>query len=379
MFNTIKLILGMIASISFHSRGSSNENIWLIGERKAEAKDNGFHLFKYIRIKHPEEKLYYVIDGGSPQKHRVEQYGQVINHNSLQHYIAFFRATILIMPFERSTFPNSSIIWYWYRLKLLRKKTAFLQHGVTKEKQDHYAYNNRFKFDLFVCSAKEEHEFVCSELNYPKSVAKCLGMARYDALIDTHKSNKIFYMPTWRAWMVNYGEREFQESDYYKGISSLLESNELMQLLENFDGEMVVYLHDAFQKNFGGLIKSKNRRVTIAEVGKHDVQELLKDSAVMITDFSSAVFDFAYMGKPVVYYQFDREDYYSKHFIEGYFDYIEHGFGPVCESPRAVIQSLEEIFASNKEGALYKSRCQSFFPINDRKNCLRNYEAIKSL
>src|SRR5699024_11746181 len=41
--------------------------------------------------------------------------------------------------------------------------------------------------------------------------------------------------------------------------------------------------------------------------GEVDVQYVLKASAMMITDYSSVVFDCSFLNKPVVYYQFDRK------------------------------------------------------------------------
>ncbi|MEX6101942.1 CDP-glycerol glycerophosphotransferase family protein [Mammaliicoccus sciuri] len=34
---------------------------------------------------------------------------------------------------------------------------------------------------------------------------------------------------------------------------------------------------------------------------------LFKESKLMITDYSSVAFDFSFLEKPVIYYQFDRD------------------------------------------------------------------------
>ena len=38
-----------------------------------------------------------------------------------------------------------------------------------------------------------------------------------------------------------------------------------------------------------------------------DVQHLLATSAVLVTDFSSVAWDFSFLRRPVLYFQFDRE------------------------------------------------------------------------
>lgn len=43
-----------------------NKSIWLISERGTDARDNGYHFFRYLREKHPEIECYYVITKDSP-------------------------------------------------------------------------------------------------------------------------------------------------------------------------------------------------------------------------------------------------------------------------------------------------------------------------
>ena len=63
-------------------------------------------------------------------------------------------------------------------------------------------------------------------------------------------------------------------------------------------------------------------------------QDLFRSSSLLVTDYSSVFFDFAYLKKPVIYYQ--REDDY--HYNEGYFDYESMGFGEVIGDEDALIE-----------------------------------------
>ena len=62
-----------------------------------------------------------------------------------------------------------------------------------------------------------------------------------------------------------------------------------------------------------------NKRIKIASTEEYDVQTVLKESAYLITDYSSISFDFAYMKKPLCYFQFDYAEFREKHYPEGYF------------------------------------------------------------
>ena len=91
-----------------------------------------------------------------------------------------------------------------------------------------------------------------------------------------------------------------------------------------------------------------------------DIQNLLKDSALMITDYSSVFMDFAYMEKPEIYFQFDEDQFRSTHYAKGYFDYKKdeiiglcqryHCRAYICVNPKPVLNvlfSLQSIVMEN--------------------------------
>ena len=123
-----------------------------------------------------------------------------------------------------------------------------------------------------------------------------------------------------------------------------------------------------------------NKIVTVLKYEDETVQNLIKESSILITDYSSVFFDFAYLKKPLVYYQFDEDSFNDTHYDKGYFDYRKDGFGDVCNKEEEVIASL---FRIKQEGfdvpKRYLQRTNIFFPSNDRNNCSRIFLAIKKL
>ena len=101
-------------------------------------------------------------------------------------------------------------------------------------------------------------------------------------------------------------------------------------------------------------------------------------SALLITDSSSVHFDFAYMGKVVLYYQFDREDFWQRQYTQTDFDAAKDGFGPVAYDLDALIANLKKAYA---EGFTltgeYERRMKAFYQLRDEHNCDRVYEEIK--
>uniref|UniRef100_UPI000560A70F CDP-glycerol glycerophosphotransferase family protein n=1 Tax=Butyrivibrio sp. AE3009 TaxID=1280666 RepID=UPI000560A70F len=101
-----------------------------------------------------------------------------------------------------------------------------------------------------------------------------------------------------------------------------------------------------------------------------------------VTDYSSAIFDFAYLRKSIIYYQFDGDEYYQNNpFIKkGFFDYEKDGFGPVVTQYEDL---QEKIICMIRQGCIidekYRERADSFFAYRDKSNCKRIYDHIKEL
>ncbi len=104
------------------------------------------------------------------------------------------------------------------------------------------------------------------------------------------------------------------------------------------------------------------------------------ESACMITDYSSIAMDFAYMNKPLVYYQFDEKQFRSEHFEEGYFQYERDGFGPVVRTKEELLKYLEQML-KQPQSVLesYQKNIEAFFPSRDTNNCERIFEAVKEV
>lgn len=159
----------------------------------------------------------------------------------------------------------------------------------------------------------------------------------------------ILYVPTWRPY--NYiGSRSYE-------YNNQLDFESLYQKL----GENYVFLfrtHDLEKSsidfaNLAGFIYD----VTTVE----DVNELYIISDLMISDYSGAIFDFANLRRPMVFYMYDL-DQYTQNASGLYF--------PVDMLPGKIVSRQEEIASAIKEqlaGFTYDEKYQNF---NETYNCL---------
>ena len=110
-------------------------------------------------------------------------------------------------------------------------------------------------------------------------------------------------------------------------------------------------------------------------------RDIFSTSSLVLTDYSSVAFDFAYLRKPLIYAHFDKKEFdvYHTH-DKGYFDYESDGFGEVEYDLDSTVNRLIEYMENGcKLKEKYRERIDEFFAFNDRNNCKRIYEAIKSL
>jgi hypothetical protein len=113
-----------------------------------------------------------------------------------------------------------------------------------------------------------------------------------------------------------------------------------------------------------------------------DVQEVLARTRMFITDYTSVAFDVALLGKPIAYYQFDRQEFFSSGhlFRRGYFDYDRDGFGPVAQSQEELLTSVEKLAADGFTPAPeYARRMDETFGERTGDSCYRVYKAITQL
>ena len=99
-------------------------------------------------------------------------------------------------------------------------------------------------------------------------------------------------------------------------------------------------------------------------------------------EFFKRNFDFAYLKKPVIYAQFDRESVFSgvHTFQKGYFDYEKDSFGPVTtEIDETVDRIIDYMENSCRPEDVYTRRAEGFFAFHDKENCRRIYEKISEM
>ena len=133
----------------------------------------------------------------------------------------------------------------------------------------------------------------------------------------------------------------------------------------------------AYLDNFKKAELSKN--VIILPIDADITEELMK-AELLITDYSSVAYDFYYMNKPILFFQFDKEEYQQK--VGSYVDLDNGLFGQPVYTMDDCVNEIIEISKRNfqydkKYEEVNEKLRKKYLKYEDKENCERIYEIIK--
>lgn len=383
LLSIIYFILAIIPSLLIKL---FNPHIWIVSDCEDEARDNGYYFFKYLREEIPEQDVYFAISKKSYDYEKVKKLGKVVNFGSFYHWILYLACEYNISS-QKACKPNAAIGYILEKCNIVKHKIIFLQHGIIKDNLPYIHFKNA-KFKMFTTSVEREYQYVKDNFGYKNNEVKKIGLCRFDDLTDTSNGEIILVMPTWRQWISNKDFKtkdienvsNFVDTEYFKKWSSFLSNKELYDILENYNKKIIFYPHRHMQQYIDHFKYLSNNRIIIATFPEYDVHNLLKKASLLITDYSSVAMDFAYLNKPIDYYQFDYQRFRENHLELGYFSYKNDAFGPLFEQEQDLINHIKKQIESNyKLDIIYQKRINDFFDLRDNHNCERTYLALKSI
>src|SRR5690606_12573477 len=205
--------------------------------------------FKYMRKKHPDHKVFYVIDKNSPEYENVKTLGNVLNYKSREH----IKYSLIAKKVISSHHPD-----YLYPIRTEKFKNkvkadkVFLQHGImgTKNMVANYGKNatSGFTTDFFIVSSDFEKAMIVNDFGYHPKEVFVTGLSRFDTLFaeDVEWKRQILIIPTWRDWIVN--DEAFFESEYYERYKRLIHHEQLQKMAKRYNLEIVFCLHPNMQR-----------------------------------------------------------------------------------------------------------------------------------
>lgn len=366
-------------------RRKSHEQIWLMADHKLDAGDNAEALFRHL-CAHPELGIHPVLalSARAPGHRELAVLGEVVEPDSARFLERFFQADVFLNSAADEYMINPLAGDRFYVQDLIPPVSVFLQHGVTKDDQSDWLNWPRKGFDLVVTSAaREQRSFIEGDYGYLPEQIALVGMPRLDRLKNAPE-RLLVLAPTWRKDLVGaldeaegrngFGDA-FENSEYRRRWQAVIEHPRLDAALRQNGYRGVFAIHPSHAAEASCFRGTDRMRISEPP---HDYRTLFRTGSILATDYSSVAFDFAYLRKPVVYLQPDREQFYAGHlYSEGYYSYDEDGFGPVAADVEAFVDSVvERVRAQGELEQVYRDRIDTFFAFEGAGNSERLCEAV---
>ena len=357
--------------------------IWLISDRIDNAGDNGEVLFKYICEHKPDgvRPIFVIGEMAKPEvKERLRSIGEVAIAESKKYPYLFLMTDKLISSSAGEFTINPFGNMRHYYTDLYNYTYYFMNHGVNCG--DCSRWLNRYNKDIhifFTTGESERQNIIDRDYNLEPEQVVITGLARFDALYDNPKK-QLLVLPTWRrAYSQCYDDKTssiyfegFKKTDFFKFYNGLITDERLLEVMRRKGYKGLFCLHPIFAKQSAHF---ENSDVFEINEGFVDYNKAFAESSVMVTDYSTIAFDFAYLNKPIVYTQFDKEEFYENQIYDECFDYEKEGFGPICSDLDEAVKALCEIIENDCENK-YIDRVDSFFVNHDKNNAKRILEAV---
>ncbi len=273
-----------------------------------------------------------------------------VKRNRFRYFLLFARAGVWIsdsrFPMYIIKRPECRYIQTWHGTPLkklaLDMDTVFMagEKGIDDYKKNFY--ENAQTWDYLISQNHYSTEIFRRAFGFKKEMLE-IGYPRNDILFQMNHPEDIsnlklrlglpldkriiLYAPTWR-------DNEFYGQGKYKFNPSIDFS--LLQEALGEDSVMIVKYHYLVMDRidwscYGGFIYSFDM--------SYDIALLYLVSDLLITDYSSVMFDYNLLKRPMFFYCYDLEEY--KDTLRGfYFDFLEEAPGPVVLTTQELIHAI---------------------------------------
>jgi CDP-glycerol glycerophosphotransferase len=268
---------------------------------------------------------------------------KLVRRNSWAYYRALARAHYWIdnqgFPRGVTKRPQTTYIQTWHgsAYKLMGSDSPEIKRGTQGQRNRHQQMVDRF--DYFVVRSEHDAATLVKGLGVRAELIRS-GYPRNDALVTggagdalrkklklTDDRKVVLYAPTFRAGPNGRPEKRFELPFDVERFAKELGETHVLLVRPHYLSSAVL------PPSLRGTARS------VADV--HDVTSLLQITDVLITDYSSVMFDYALLDRPMLFFAPDLEDYVRSR--GSYFDLTEEAPGPVIRDEDQLFAALADL------------------------------------
>ncbi|GLB46931.1 hypothetical protein WR164_09100 [Philodulcilactobacillus myokoensis] len=350
--------------------------------------DNPKAIYNYVKKHYPKYKLYWNVNPEYVdyfKRHHIPYIKRFGYHGIFKQAQAKYWITNARRPFRWDVPRNTILLQTWHGTPLKTIGTdvnLVTMPGNNAHKYHRQVYNDAKRWDYLIAPNMYSNQIMRRAFRKNANQMMLTGYPRNDILINA-TSEKIrnikeklgipfdrkvvLYAPTWR-------DNEFIRNGEYTAKLHL----DLNQIKERFGNQVTVLIRTHYLiANQLDLSGYGSTAINVSDY--EDIAELYLVSDVLITDYSSVMFDYSILKRPIIFFAYDIDQYAGD--TRGfYFDFRKQAPGKILTTNHQVINELSNIFNGDWH---FDDRYQQFVDRYDRwmdgKSSKRVVEQLLSL
>lgn len=323
--------------------------------------------------------LAFVLDRSYPFYDQVpDRYRKyLVDKCSFRHYLYFFRAKTFIGSETMVHSIDLRVDNKYAREKLASRNVnlVFLQHGVmymvslNSESRSFFKPKaTRGKYRVVVSSQEEARHFTDLANYKPEQLYIC-GLPKYDRNTREVNADRIILMPTWRPWEYNEVRFDLKQTGYYQMLVRMFAA-----VPADMRDRVVILPHPLFFEAVGN--EDFPLKKYMDSESRYD--DILKHTAILVTDYSSIAYDAFYRGSNVIFY-WEEKDACMEHYGPSTRLMLdeENTYGDICYSPEELTKALLANDGTGQKES-YVNNYRKIVEFHDGKNTERLMEMLRA-
>lgn len=313
--------------------------------------DNSKYLFEYIKSENKELRCIWLT--------RNKKILKKLNHLNIECYLinsfrgiwfSLISKNFIICSTKKdinSYFTNGGKIYQlWHGAPM---KKIGLDDNFTKSnsilniiKKFVFPFTYEYNYNFTLSTSEIFNDYLCSAFDLNQNQIMKFGYPRNDqyfknkkhALVEKIDKNynnplKLIFLPTYRKYSIN---KIFFNEEFYTLNKFFKKNNVVLFTKTHFE-------NNSSTKSYSNIINLDNFNIL-------DLNEVLFEMDVLLTDFSGAYFDFLLTEKPIIFTPFDLTKYVNYE-RELYFKYDDIVAGPITKNWNEVKEQISKLGKSD--------------------------------
>lgn len=330
-----KLPYIMLYNILKSLRKIDTDKIVLISNNKKKLSGNLLYIYNYLQNMEENYNIKIITNNWNNIFYKILFQFACVKEISNAKYI--FIEDFFSLIYTLRIRKGAKLIQVWHACG------AFKKVGFSRDSADKYSLTHKNYTDAIV-SSEQIIENYAEAFGISKEKVHAWGIPRTDLFFNNSDIEKrkeelykkipiienkkvILFAPTFRGNKINeaYYPKEYIN---FKEVYENLEKNEIF----------IIKLHP-FVKEKMNIKQEYNDKIIDLSDFSIEANDLLLITDLLITDYSSIIFEYAFLDKPVVFYIPDYKEYRNNRNF--YYDFEEYMYGKKCTNQNDLIEAIK--------------------------------------